>query len=162
MATSLRNAWILTFATLLVPAVSAAAQATGSVYTNAQVMVIGHKLEATLKTGAEPSGLLEEKLDDSTRVAVRIKSGRAELHPSATDVFFVLSGEATLISGGTIVNAQGSGEIRGDSINDGKSIAMHKGDVVHIPPATPHQVIMKAGTTFIYIVVKIASPQAER
>lgn len=65
-------------------------------------MEIAHKLEAKLKAGAAPSGLFEEKLNESTQVAERIKSGRAEFHQNAADVFFVLSGEATLLFGGTI------------------------------------------------------------
>lgn len=155
MILTLRSTRILSLTALLVPTISATAQVSGSVYTDAHVMEIAHKLEAKLKTGTVPSGLLEEKLNESTQVALRIRSGRAEFHQNAADVFFVLAGEATLVSGGTIVNPQGNGEMRGDSINGGTRAAMHKGDVAHIPSATPHQVIINAGATFLYIVVKI-------
>ena len=118
-------------------------------------MEIARRLEAKLKAGADPSGILEEKLDASTQVAVRTRSGRAEFHAGAADVFFVLSGEATLISGGSIVNPQGSGEIRGDSITGGTSATMHRGDVVHVPPGTPHQVVIKGTASFFYVLVKV-------
>ncbi len=154
MCKLLRNLRLVLVSTLFVPA-WAAVPAPGSVYPDAHVMEIAHKLETKLKEGAEPSGMLEEKLNDSTLVAVRTKSGHAEFHLNAADVFFVLSGEATLISGGNIVNPQGSVEIRGDSISGGTSAVMHKGDMVYVPPATPHQVEIESGGAFLYVVVKI-------
>ena len=155
MSTRLRNGRLIVIVTLLMPAVSAAPQVPGTVYPDAHVREIAHKLEAKLKTGADPSGILEEKLNDSIQVAVRTKSGRAEFHLNVADVFFVLSGEATLISGGSIVNPQGSGEIRGDSITGGTPAVMRKGEIVYVPPATPHQVKIKSGVAFLYVVVKI-------
>ncbi len=155
MPLSLRKLSLMATAIALVPATLVAAQGAGSVYPNEHVMEIAHKLEAKLKAGDEPSGIVEEKLNDSTQVAVRAKSGRAEFHRDAADVFFVLSGEAVLLSGGTMVNPQGSGEVRGDAINGGTSTVMHKGDIVYVPPATPHQVTLKPGATFLYVVVKV-------
>jgi mannose-6-phosphate isomerase-like protein (cupin superfamily) len=155
MFTLLRSARLALIITLLVPAASATPEANGSVYPDAHVMEIARKLEAKLRAGADLSGILEQKLNDSTQIAVRTKSGRAEFHQNAGDVFFVLSGEATLISGGIILNPQGSGEIRGDSITGGTSALMRKGDIVYVPPATPHQVKIGSGVAFLYVVVKV-------
>lgn len=143
------------FVLLLVPASSSVAQAAGSVYPGAHVMQTARSLEAKLKSGGNLSGVMEERLNESTQVAVRTKDGRAEFHQNAADVFYVLSGEATLQSGGTIIHPQGGDEIRGDAIQGAASATMHKGDVVYVPPATPHQILIKPGTSFLYLVVKV-------
>jgi mannose-6-phosphate isomerase-like protein (cupin superfamily) len=156
MSLILRASRFLVFFVALVAVAEARAQATGSVYPTADVVRIAHKLEAQLRAKADRSGVLEEPLNKTTQVAVRVMSGRAEFHQNAADVFVVLSGEATLVSGGTIVNPQGSDEIRGDSITGGTSAAMHKGDVVYVPPATAHQVQLKPGAAFLYLLVKVS------
>jgi mannose-6-phosphate isomerase-like protein (cupin superfamily) len=153
MSTLLQRAALVVCAAVLIPA-SAVTQGPGSVYPDAHVMQIARKLEAEMKATPDASGIREEKLNDSTQVAVRTKSGRAEFHSDAADVFFVLSGEATLISGGSIVNPTGSGEIRGDSITGGTSAVMRKGDIVYVPSATPHQVTIQSKVAFLYVVVK--------
>lgn len=155
MPTSFQKLCLAGLAMALAHAAPASAQTSGAVYPDAHVREIARKLEARLRTGSDASGILEEKLNDATQVAVRTKSGRAEFHLNAADVFFVLSGEATLVSGGTIVNPQGAGEVRGDSIRGGASAPMRKGDVVYVPPATPHQVQITSGTAFLYVVVKV-------
>ena len=63
--------------------------------------------------------------------------------------------EATLLSGGSIVNPEGKGEVRGDSIVGGSSATMQPGDVVYVPAAAPHQVQIKSGTTFHYVALKV-------
>jgi mannose-6-phosphate isomerase-like protein (cupin superfamily) len=155
MSSILRAFCFFAVFTAIVPVAKTKAQAVGGVYPSADVMKIAHKLEAQLRAKTDQSGVLEEPLNKTTQVAVRVMSGRAEFHQNASDVFVVLSGEATLVSGGTIVNPQGSDEARGDSIMNGTSATMHKGDVVYVPPATAHQVQLKPGAAFLYLLVKV-------
>src|SRR5947208_9258028 len=56
----------------------------------------------------------------SVMVAHREGNGQAELHETQADVFFVQSGEATLVVGGTVVDPKNSAphEILGASIKD--------------------------------------------
>ena len=132
------------------------AQTTGKVYSPQRIREIGRHLELQLQSSDAPTdGIAEERMSGSTRVAMRSKSGRAEFHVSAEDVFFVLSGGATLISGGSIVNPKGEGEIRGTLIAGGTSTVIRQGDVVHIPAATPHQLLLKPRTSILYFVVKV-------
>lgn len=146
--------------TAVLPLMPLHARAQAQVYPRQHVLEIAHGLESRLRSGTnlpDSTGMLEERLNASTRVAARIRSGQAEFHQNAEDVFFVLSGEATLLSGGTIANPHHTKqeEIRGDSVQGGTSTVMHPGDVVHVPAATPHQVVLQTGTSFLYLVVKV-------
>ena len=92
-----------------------------------------------------------------TMVAHREGSGEAEYHESESDLFVVSSGTATLLVGGTLANGKTTapGEIRGPSIEGGTRQKISTGDVVHIPPKTPHQVLLEPGTQFTSFVLKV-------
>lgn len=109
------------------------------------------------RSGSLNNDALERHLDSATTLAVRTKNGRAEFHAASADEFFVVHGHATLITGGTIVNPQGTEEIRGISVQGGTRVLLKEGDVVHIPSKTPHQLLVNGGM-FIYILVKLPSP----
>ena len=116
---------------------------------------------ATLAQTAKASGSSGATLGDYTshaiKLSVRTASGGAEIHAHYDDIFVVTQGSATLITGGTVVNAQTGkdGETKGTSIQDGKTQTIAKNDIVHIPAGTPHQLIIAPGSTFSTIVVKV-------
>jgi mannose-6-phosphate isomerase-like protein (cupin superfamily) len=118
-------------------------------------------MEKSLEQKADASGLATETLkkyaSDYTMLAFRSKSGKAELHEKFADFYFVVGGEATLVSGGHIVNSSTTapGEVRGDSVQDGKETKLKKGDIVHIPANIPHQLVLAKGGTFQYFIVKV-------
>ena len=118
-------------------------------------------MEKNLAQKADASGLATETLKkyatDYTMLAFRSKSGKAELHEKFADFYFVVGGEATLVSGGHIVNSATTapGEVRGDSVQDGRETKLKKGDVVHIPANIPHQLVLPKGATFQYFIVKV-------
>jgi uncharacterized protein GlcG (DUF336 family)/mannose-6-phosphate isomerase-like protein (cupin superfamily) len=70
----------------------------------------------------------------------RDATGQVEVHTADTDIFYVLSGSATLVTGGTMVGGKeiGPGEIRGESIDGGQVRQIARGDVIVIPAGTPH------------------------
>ena len=117
--------------------------------------------EKSLEQKADASGLATETLkkyaSDYTMLAFRSKSGKAELHEKFADFYFVVGGEATLVSGGHIVNSSTTapGEVRGDSVQDVKETKLKKGDIVHIPANIPHQLVLAKGGTFQYFIVKV-------
>lgn len=84
--------------------------------------------------------------------------GIPEVHLKDTDVFYVLEGSATLVTGGTVVGGRpiGSDEIRGKQITGGMAYKLNKGDVIIIPKNTPHWFKQVTGP-FYYFAVKIAS-----
>ena len=86
-------------------------------------------------------------------------SGQAEWHEKQADLIVVQSGQATIIIGGQIVDGKttAANEIRGTSIEGGERQALKTGDVVHVPAKTPHQVLLSAGQSLDYVVLKVDS-----
>ncbi|HET9469094.1 MAG TPA: cupin domain-containing protein [Vicinamibacterales bacterium] len=64
----------------------------------------------------------------------------AEMHGKTNHVFIIVDGEATFVTGGTLVNAKeiAPGQTRADGIEGGQSHHLSKGDVITIPANTPH------------------------
>ena len=116
---------------------------------------------ATLGVKAKPSGgsgsTLAEYSDHQIKLSVRTSSGGAEAHAHYVDVFFVTQGKATLITGGSLIDAKtgNDGESKGSGISGGTTQIISKGDVVNIPAGTPHQLKIAQGTTYSSIVIKI-------
>lgn len=70
----------------------------------------------------------------------RDQAGEAEVHLNDTDIFYVLEGSATLVTGGELVDARAvePGEVRGTAIRGGTSRQLQRGDVISIPHGLPH------------------------
>ena len=73
--------------------------------------------------------------------------GAPELHEHEVDVMRVVSGRATVVTGGEIV---------GDAIEGGTAQELGEGDVIAIPQGVPHQ-FTEASDPFLYFVVKVAA-----
>jgi len=86
----------------------------------------------------------------------REKPGQAEIHTKDTDVIYVLDGTATFITGGEAVNAKNTAtdELRGESIRNGQTRQIAKGDVIVVPNGVPHQ-FAQVTDPFLYYVVKV-------
>jgi mannose-6-phosphate isomerase-like protein (cupin superfamily) len=95
--------------------------------------------------------------NDSFLWVRREADGQVEWHETQADVFFVRSGSATLLLGGTMLNAEtvGPHEKRNGSIQGGVRRKLSAGDVVRIPPRVPHQILLEGSHEFDYFVVKI-------
>ena len=128
-------------------------------YSAAELQQMAHKLEQ--QESFRATGLVTQTLQrypgSYTMLMVRNTSGGAELHENYADIFLVVDGEATLISGGRVVDPKTTdpGEIRGSSVSGGVEQKLGKGDVVHIAPKTPHQLSIPKGKSFTYFVVKV-------
>jgi mannose-6-phosphate isomerase-like protein (cupin superfamily) len=114
-------------------------------------------LTQAAKTTGSGGATLGKYQSHSIQLSMRTASGGAEVHAHYDDIFVVTDGNATLITGGTVENAQtlSDGETKGKSIRNGQSQTIGKDDVVHIPAGTPHQLIVESGSTFSLIVVKV-------
>ncbi len=90
-------------------------------------------------------------------IAHREGSGQAEYHLTQSDIFVVETGGGTLVYGGKMVDAKTTapGEMRGPSIAGGLEKPLAPGDIVAIPPKTPHQVKLAPGKEITYFVVKV-------
>jgi mannose-6-phosphate isomerase-like protein (cupin superfamily) len=100
---------------------------------------------------------LKEYPGHSVMLSFRNRDGEAELHEDFADLFYVLAGRATMLTGGTIVGGKTvkPGEIRGTSVEGGKRQEMKAGDVVHVPAGLTHQMLVAGETTVTCMVVKI-------
>ena len=82
----------------------------------------------------------------------------AEQHEGVTDLYVILGGSGTLTVGGEIANRQvipnRPGEYTGRPINKGRSLAVKAGDIVNVPPNTPHASVGDAGG-LTYMLIKI-------
>jgi glc operon protein GlcG len=88
----------------------------------------------------------------------RDEPGMVEVHTRDTDIIYMLEGSATLVTGGTLVDAKTiePEEIRGRESKGGETRALTKGDVVVIPNGTPHWFKEIKGP-INYYVVKVRS-----
>ncbi len=81
--------------------------------------------------------------------------GAVEVHQTQVDVITVVSGEGTLVIGGTLADGKTTApnEIRGKSLTGGVRHPMAAGDVFHIPAKIPHQMLVPK--SLIIQVVKV-------
>jgi len=84
-------------------------------------------------------------------------SGQAELHQTQSDILIIQSGDGSIVIGGTIPDGKPTTphEIRGSKINGGETQPLHAGDVLHISPRTPHQIVLEPGHKIDYLAVKV-------
>ena len=82
--------------------------------------------------------------------------GQAEVHRAETDVIRVVSGEATFVTGGRVLDGRVTApdEIRGEAIDGGETRRLRPGDVVVVPAGTPHWFKEVSGP-LEYFVVKV-------
>jgi uncharacterized protein GlcG (DUF336 family)/mannose-6-phosphate isomerase-like protein (cupin superfamily) len=85
----------------------------------------------------------------------RDTAGLAEVHLYETDVIHVLKGSSTLVVGGSLIDPRETafGEVRGKGIVGGTSYALKAGDVMVVPPHTPHW-FKDVTAPFLYYTVK--------
>jgi mannose-6-phosphate isomerase-like protein (cupin superfamily) len=112
----------------------------------------------TFTSSAEITALIakakSERKGDAPLVAERILSlapynanleyrgavGPAAVHEKEAEMFYVIDGSATLVTGGKLVNESRTNpeNLTGTAIENGKSQAVAKGDFVIVPQNTPH------------------------
>lgn len=92
----------------------------------------------------------------------RTGTGESEVHREFADVWYVLEGEATLVTGGSIAEGRetGPGEIRGRGVSGGDSRVVRKGDFAFVPAGVPHWISRVAGKELLYLVVKVPAARA--
>jgi quercetin dioxygenase-like cupin family protein len=104
-------------------------------------------------------GALVTASDFNVQILKRTGPGQVEVHDKETDTFYVLDGEATFVTGGTVVGGKvtAPNQQRGTDIRGGEVHHLSKGDVVAIPAGIPHW-FKEIQQPFTYYVVKIIKP----
>ncbi len=92
-------------------------------------------MEALTKGGTLATGA-----DFRVAGARRDKAGNPEAHLNETEIVLIMDGEATYVTGGTLASKKENrpGELGGTDIEGGQTRHLTKGDVIVLPPGTPH------------------------
>lgn len=82
--------------------------------------------------------------------------GEVEIHRDDTDVFYILAGSATIVTGGQPVQRKdiSAAESRAKSIEGGIAHEVHAGDVMLIAKQQPHW-FTKVNPSIEYLVIKV-------
>jgi mannose-6-phosphate isomerase-like protein (cupin superfamily) len=128
-------------------------------WTPASLQRVAQALSA--EAAADPHHFAVKQLadfpNDGFLLVHREADGQAEWHETQADVFFVQSGSATLVVGGTLINGEtvAPHEKRNGTIQGGTRQKLSPGDVVRIPARIPHQLMLDGGHEFTYFVIKV-------
>jgi mannose-6-phosphate isomerase-like protein (cupin superfamily) len=121
----------------------------------AAVHYIGHEMvSATMAKGGpivNDPGLIV--------LANRRGAGTVEYHEHTNHIFIMVEGEATFVTGGTMVDAKRTNpdQMTATAIEGGETHHLSKGDVITIPAKTPHWWKEVPTKTVAYYAVNIES-----
>ena len=112
---------------------------------------------STVKAGFTKGSVLLDRGDYQVHASRRDAPGKAEVHQIDTDVFYVLEGTATLVTGGKVPDLAPTAphELRGNRIEGGEVRSIGPGDVVVVPSGTPHW-FRDVKSPVLYLAVKVA------
>lgn len=81
-------------------------------------------------------------------------TGLVEIHEKDTDILYVLSGTATLVTGGVVAGKKtvAPEEVRGETSEGGETRQLRPGDVVIVPNGVPHWFKDVPGPITYYVV----------
>ena len=121
----------LAFATLLIMAVVVTADGVPT-----KVTYVPHDTASTPM--AKGGSIINDK--GLVVLAQRRMAGEVEVHAKTNHVFIIVEGEATFVTGGTLVGAKQTApdQTRAASVEGGETHHLTKGDVITIPAKTPH------------------------
>ena len=146
----MKTVWMLT-ATLAMAAATAVAQSRGVTHVDSE------KVAAALSGGGRGIvGALVTTKDHTVSGVKRTKPGEVEIHDHETDIFYVTDGDATFVTGGTIVGAKQTapGQTRGTDLHGGQTVRLKKGDVITIPAGVPHW-FKDVSPSISYLTIKV-------
>jgi mannose-6-phosphate isomerase-like protein (cupin superfamily) len=130
------------------------------------VYVPGKQIEEDIRkapanNGEQEINLIQRTADHAGILLRRTLPGKAEVHETETDVWYVIDGGCVLVTGGTVIDPkpEGPGQIRGTGITEGEERTIGKGDFIRIPNGVPHWVKKIEGGEIVYIVVKYVEPK---
>ena len=104
-------------------------------------------------------GRLSAGPDYQASVLRRTGPGQVEVHVKETDIFYIVDGEATFVTGGTMIGGKESrpNQLLGTDIQGGVVHHLKKGDYIAIPAGTPHW-FKEIPQSINYYMVKVVKP----
>ena len=109
---------------------------------------------------AAKGGALANGPDFTASLARRNKPGQAEIHTKETDIFYIIDGSATFVTGGTMVGGKETrpNQMLGTDIQGGRMHQLKKGDFISIPAGIPHWFKDVPASGVTYYMVKVVKP----
>jgi quercetin dioxygenase-like cupin family protein len=127
-------------------------------------VLLGAAAESTKATYADhdkvaKGGSIVTTPEYTVSVLRRTAAGQVEVHEKETDIFHVIDGEATFITGGTMIGGKVSrpNQLLGTDIKGGETHHLTKGDVIVIPAGTPHW-FKEVPQSIQYLTIKSIKP----
>jgi len=123
------------------PAADQTAQALKTFTSSADVTALIAKAKSERK-GDQP--LVAERILQlapyNANLEYRASVGNAAVHEKEAEVFFVIDGSATMVTGGKLVNETrpNPANLNGTAIEGGETRHVSKGDFIIVPENTPH------------------------
>jgi mannose-6-phosphate isomerase-like protein (cupin superfamily) len=114
----------------------------------------------TFAARAAKGGALAHGPDCTASLAKRNKPGQVEIHAKETDIFFIVDGSATFVTGGTMVGGKETrpNQMLGTDIQGGQTHQLKKGDFISIPAGSPHWFKDVPASGITYYMVKVVKP----
>ncbi|HEY6467460.1 MAG TPA: cupin domain-containing protein [Candidatus Acidoferrales bacterium] len=96
----------------------------------------------------------------SVNMEYRATVGPAAVHEREAEIFYIIEGTATLVTGGKLVNETRSNptNLSGTAVEGGSSRTVSKGDFILVPEGTPHW-FSKIGGNGVLIDMSIHVPR---
>jgi mannose-6-phosphate isomerase-like protein (cupin superfamily) len=93
----------------------------------------------------------------SMYLVLRGRTGTSEFHETESDFYISVRGQATFVIGGELTEAEDRPrkQQRGEGISGGKTHHLGPGDILHVPEATPHQIVVDPQEPYMYILIKL-------
>ena len=97
--------------------------------------------------------------DFNAAVLRRTAAGQVEIHRRETDIFYIVEGEATFVTGGRMIGGKESrsDQLLGTDIEGGQVHQLKKGDFIVIPAGVPHW-FKEVAKPINYYMVKVVKP----
>jgi mannose-6-phosphate isomerase-like protein (cupin superfamily) len=95
------------------------------------------------------------------KVSATPETGGGGEHTDVTEIYSILSGQGTLVTGGTLISAKapangvGGPTMTGTGIMGGVARKVGPGDIIIIPPHTPHTFSEVTSDEIVYSIVRI-------
>ena len=139
--------------------VLAVAAASSSAFAQQQAAEVTYVPAEKVAAAFTAGGRLAAGSDFSASGARRTGPGQAEIHAKETDIFYIVDGEATFVTGGTVIGGKESrpNQILGTGIDGGQVHNLKKGDFIVIPAGTPHW-FKEVPVAVNYYMVKVVQP----
>ena len=109
---------------------------------------------------AAKGGALASGPDFTASLARRNKPGQVEIHTKETDIFVIVDGSATFVTGGTMVGGKETrpNQMLGTDIQGGQTHQLKKGDFISIPAGISHWFKDVPASGITYYMVKVVKP----